>query len=54
MRSARRGAEDKMLEMLRWSRLIPVDNAGVPNFMPGEKSREKYIQVCYICTVVFY
>ncbi|XP_065647297.1 serine/threonine-protein phosphatase 1 regulatory subunit 10 isoform X3 [Hydra vulgaris] len=44
MRSARRGADDKMFEMLRWSRLIPVDNAGVPNFMPGEKSREKFIQ----------
>lgn len=21
-----------------------MDNAGVPNFMPGDKSREKYLQ----------
>ena len=24
--------------------MIPMDNAGVPNFTPGEKSREKYLQ----------
>jgi len=40
----RRSEDDKMSEMVQWNRLIPVDNAGVPNFIPGEKSREKYLQ----------
>lgn len=43
MRAARRG-QDKMSERVMWGRLIPVDNAGVQNFTPGEKSREKFIQ----------
>jgi len=39
-----RRSEDKMVELIQWNRLIPMDNAGVPNFTPGEKSREKYLQ----------
>jgi len=44
MRSHRHHGEDNMIERIRWKRLIPVDNAGIPNFISGEKSLEKHIQ----------
>lgn len=53
MRAVRRG-EDRMVEKVEWRCLIPVDNAGVPNFVPGEKSREKFIQAEREKTVLAY
>jgi len=41
-RCARLG-EDKMIEKVQWRCLIEIDNAS--NFIRGEKSREKFIQL---------